>query len=171
MCSGYSWLSSPSTCLLIISILDFFQKSSFVIFVSLDFQIFQVPLSPPQLFLGLEKACCIPGLHCCWNPPPHPTLPPFPSVSPASPAPTEERKLVPSNWYKTTFCFYATHAKRRGKRKGERTPQMLKKGKKRNPLLWSSKILSMASPHFLLGSHRPGPNSSAWWLQLFESEE
>lgn len=33
---------------------------------------------------------------------------------------------MPSNWYKGTFCFYATHAKRKGK-KEERERERKKK--------------------------------------------
>lgn len=89
--------------------------------LSLDFQIFPVfifSLLPASSVLGVGGK-----LTACHASParnlPHIALPPFLSVSPASPAPTEESKLMPSNWYKGTFCFYATHAKRRGKKEGK----------------------------------------------------
>ena len=146
-----------------------FFKASFVIFVSLDYQKF-FPFFFPFLPLAAlrlgEKACRIPGL-CCSNPPPHPTLLPFPNVSPASPEPTEERKLVPSNWYKGTFCFHATDAKRRGKRK-EKTSQMVKKGKKWDPLQWSLSSPVSCSALLFVGNLVTGlsPTQSAWWQLL-----
>lgn len=135
-----------------------------------NFFLFFFPFLPLAALRLEEKACSIPGL-CCSNPPPHPTLPPFPNVSPASPAPTEERKLVPSNWYKGTFCFHATDAKRRGKGK-EKTSQMVKKGKKWDPLQWSlSKPVSRSALLFV-GKLVTGlsPTQSPWW-QLLVSKE
>lgn len=177
--SGFLTIILISACLMIMGILDsffffFFFKASFVIFVSLDYQKFFLyfffPFLPLAALRLAEKACSIPGL-CCLNPPPHPTLPPFPNVSPASPAPTEERKLVPSNWYKGTFCFHATDAKRRGKGK-EKTSQMVKKGKKWDPLQWSlSKPVSHSALLFV-GKLVTGlsPTQSTWW-QLLVSKE
>lgn len=169
--SGFLTIILISACLMIMSILDSF---SFFLKLALSFLLvlttknfflffFSFPFLPlAALRLG-EKACSIPGL-CCSSPPPHPTLLPFPNVSPASPAPTEERKLVPSNWYKGTFCFHATDAKRRGKGK-EKTSQMVKKGKKWDPLQWSLSSPVSCSTLLFVGKLVTGlsPTQSAWW--------
>lgn len=86
--------------------------------------------------------------------------------------PTEERKLVPSNWYKGTFCFYATHAERRGKGKGK-NPEMVKKGKKWDPLQWSlSKPVFCSTPLFV-EELVTGLNltQSTWGQQLLLAKE
>lgn len=111
----------------------------------------------PYLFSGLGRG----GGELTARNRPHITLPPFPSVSPASPAPTEERKIMPSNWYKGTFCFYAAHAKRRGKKEGGKNPLMLKREREILPAVVLSNPGSQSAPHFLLEvRHRPRPNSA-----------
>lgn len=121
--------------LVIVSILDFKKTKhhSIIILISLDFQIFWVP-PPPLAVLRLGgKACSVPGL-CCLNPPPHPTLPPFPNVSPAGPAPAEERKLVPS--HDTKALSVSMQHTQQGGAKGRRrkTPHRQLK-RKRNGIL------------------------------------
>lgn len=146
--------SSVSGCLPTISIVGIEkQHPGPVVFLSLVFIFSLMPYLFSRLGWGELTARNLP----------HITLPPFPSVSPANPAPTEERKLMPSNWYKGTFCFYATHAKRRGKKEGGRKkPTDVKIGKRSFQQQWSWIILAPSPPHFLLEvSHRPGPNSRA----------
>ena len=102
-------------------------------------------LPSPWLLSGLEKKLSAFQASAA-------TLPPFPNVSPASPVPTEDRKLVPSNWYKGTLCFYATDTKRRGKGNEKKPHRWLKR--ERNGILYSGlwAVLSLALPYFLLGS-------------------
>lgn len=76
---------------------------------------------------------------------------------------------MPSNWYKGTFCFYATHAKRRGKRKEKKkTPQTVKKAKKWDSLQWSlSNPASRSTPCFV-GELVTGLGltQSTWWAAV-----
>lgn len=101
----------------------------------------------------------------CSNPPPHRALPPFPNVSPASPSPTEECKLVPSNRAEA-LSVSMQHTQRRGKRKGESTPKMVKKGKKRgySEEVWSNPCF--CPPFCWEVSHRPRWNAEPRWHNL-----